>query len=139
VQPADLSIIFAALADPTRRAILARLLAGDAPVKDVAEPFELSGPAITKHLKVLERAGLISRSREGQQRPCRLEPRALAPAADWIEQYREMWEERLDRLDSYLKSIAPIPTPRVPESKSNKTAGRKPVKTSRGDRHGHQK
>jgi len=139
VQPTDLSTIFAALADPTRRAILARLSEGDAPVKDLAEPFELSGPAITKHLKVLERAGLISRSREGQQRPCRLEPRALAPAADWIEQYREMWEERLDRLDSYLKSIGPIPTRRVPETKSNKTARSKPTKTPRGERHGQQK
>jgi DNA-binding transcriptional ArsR family regulator len=139
VQTAGLSTIFAALADPTRRAILARLLKGDAAVKDLADPFELSGPAITKHLKVLERAGLISRSRAGQQRPCRLEPRALAPAADWIEQYREMWEEQLDRLDSYLKSIAPAPRQRVPEPKSNKTAGRQPAKTPRGERHGHQK
>jgi DNA-binding transcriptional ArsR family regulator len=139
VQPADLSTIFAALADPTRRAILARLLGGDAPVKDLAEPFELSGPAITKHLKVLERAGLISRSREGQQRPCRLEPRALAPAADWIEQYRQEWEERLDRLDSYLKSIAPLSARRVPETKRNKPAGRKPARTPRGQRDGHKK
>jgi DNA-binding transcriptional ArsR family regulator len=143
VQPADLSTIFAALADPTRRAILARLLAGDAPVKDLAEPFELSGPAITKHLKVLERAGLISRSRDGQQRPCRLEPRALAPAADWIEQYRQMWEEGLDRLDSYLKSIAPAPTRRVPETKSHKTVGKKPtkkpIKTLQRGRHGDKK
>ena len=107
MQSADLSTVFAALADPTRRAILARLSEGEAPVKELAKPFDLSGPAITKHLKVLERAGLISRSREGQQRPCRLEARALAPAADWIEQYRAMWEERLDRLDAYLKSVAP--------------------------------
>ena len=139
MQPTDLSTIFAALADPTRRAILARLSEGDAPVKDLAEPFELSGPAITKHLKVLERAGLISRSREGQQRPCRLEPRALAPAADWIEQYREMWEERLDRLDSYLKSIGPAPSRRVPETKRNTAARSKPTKTPRGERHGQQK
>ena len=138
MHPADLSSIFAALADPTRRAMLARLLEGAAPVKDLAEPFELSGPAITKHLKVLERAGLISRSREGQQRPCRLEARALASAADWIEQYRAMWEERLDRLDSYLKSVATIPTRRVSKTKSNKTAGRKPT-TLRGERHGRQK
>ena len=89
----------------------AQLSTRDAPVKDLAESFDLSGPAITKHLKVLERAGLISRSRDGQQRPCRLEPRALAPAADWIEQYRGMWEERLDRLDAYLKSVAPDPRP----------------------------
>lgn len=135
---ADLSTIFAALADPTRRAILARLSKGDAPVKDLAEPSELSGPAITKHLKVLERAGLISRSRSGQQRPCRLEPRALAPAADWIEQYREMWEERLDRLDAYLKSIAPTATPRTNDT-TRHTPGRRPARTPRGTRHGHQK
>ncbi len=136
MQPAaDLSTIFAALADPTRRAILARLSTGDAPVKDLAEPFDLSGPAITKHLKVLERAGLISRSREGQQRPCRLEPRALAPAADWIEQYRAMWEERLDRLDAYLKSVAPSPAPRAPE----KTTDEKPKAKGRGERHGRRK
>jgi DNA-binding transcriptional ArsR family regulator len=109
---ADLSTLFAALADPTRRAILARLSKGDAPVKDLAEPFELSGPAITKHLKVLEHAGLISRGREGQQRPCRLEPKALAPAADWIEQYRAMWEAQLDRLGAYLKRTAPSHSPR---------------------------
>lgn len=101
----DLSVVFSALADPTRRAILARLSSGDAPVKDLAAPFDLSGPAITKHLAVLERAGLISRAREGQRRPCRIEPRGLAPAADWIEQFRAMWEERLDRLDAYLKSV----------------------------------
>ncbi len=153
----DLSTIFAALADPTRRAILARLSEGDAPVKDLAQPFELSGPAITKHLKVLERAGLISRSREGQQRPCRLEPEALAPAADWIEQYRAMWEERLDRLGEYLKSVVPPPARRVDETKTSetkphrtktaettshrtktpKTFGKRPkTKTPRGGRHG---
>jgi DNA-binding transcriptional ArsR family regulator len=131
VPSANVSTIFAALADPTRRAILARLSKGEAPVKDLAEPFSLSGPAITKHLKVLERAGLISRSREGQQRPCRLEPRALAPAADWIEQYRAMWEERLDRLDAYLKSSASTPTRRA--------AGTKPTRNPRGKRHGQQK
>jgi len=138
MQSPDLSQIFAALADPTRRAILARLAEGEAPVKDLAEPSELSGPAITKHLKVLERAGLISRSRDGQQRPCRLEPRALAPAADWIEQYREMWEERLDRLDAYLKSIAPAATPRTNDT-TRHTPGRTPARTPRGTRHGHQK
>jgi DNA-binding transcriptional ArsR family regulator len=110
---ADLSTLFAALADPTRRAILARLSEGDAPVKELAQPFALSGPAITKHLKVLERAGLITRSREGQQRPCRLEPQALAPAADWIEPYRAMWEEQLDRLDAYLKTVVSPPPRRA--------------------------
>ncbi len=110
-----LTQIFSALSDPTRRAILARLSEGEAPVKELAAPFELSGPAITKHLKVLERAGLISRSREGQLRPCRLEPKALEPAAEWIEQYRAMWEERFDRLDAYLKSVAAAaPSPSVP-------------------------
>lgn len=137
----DLSTIFAALADPTRRAILARLSMGDAPVKDLAEPFDLSGPAITKHLKVLERAGLISRSREGQQRPCRLEPEALAPAADWIEQYRAMWEERLDRLDAYLKSVVPparcVPETKTGRTKTQRTFGKRPrTKTPRGGRHG---
>lgn len=117
---ADLSSVFSALADPTRRAILARLSAGEAPVKELAAPFDLSGPAITKHLNVLERAGLISRGRAGQLRPCRLEADALAPAARWIDQYRAMWEERLDRLDAYLKVVtagaapkAPAPTPRT--------------------------
>ncbi|MCB9626469.1 MAG: winged helix-turn-helix transcriptional regulator [Sandaracinaceae bacterium] len=101
---ADLSVLFSALADPTRRAIVARLAEGDAPVKELAEPFELSGPAITKHLKVLERAGIISRSREGQQRPCHLEPQALEPAVEFLEQYRAMWEDQLDRLDEFLKA-----------------------------------
>jgi len=137
----DLSTIFAALADPTRRAILARLSEGDAPVKELAEPFDLSGPAITKHLKVLERAGLISRSREGQQRPCRLEPRALAPAADWIEQYRAMWEERFDRLESYLKSVAQNPPADVPSTKTTtKTSSTKTKTTKRqGRRHARKK
>ncbi len=105
--PAELSTLFSALADPTRRAILARLSQGQAPVKELAAPFGLSGPAITKHLHVLERAGLISRGREGQLRPCRLEPQALAPAAEWIDAYRQMWEAQLDRLDAYLKSVTP--------------------------------
>lgn len=118
METTDLSLIFSALADPTRRAILARLSEGEAPVKDLAEPFALSAPAITKHLKVLERAGLISRSREGQQRPCRLEPRALEPAADWLEPFRAMWEDQLDRLGAYLKSVAPSPTEPPPSGAS---------------------
>lgn len=112
MQPPDLTKVFAALADPTRRAILSRLSEGDAPVKDLAEPFDLSGPAITKHLKVLERAGLISRSREGQLRPCRLEARALEPAAAWIEQYRAMWEDQLDRLAAHLDVVMGRTAPR---------------------------
>src|SRR5690606_18573740 len=135
MEAADLSMIFGALADPTRRAILARLSHGEAPVKDLAEPFSLSGPAITKHLKVLERAGLISRSREGQQRPCRLEPRALEPAADWIEQYRAMWEERFDRLDAYLKSVT-APTKPTTEPKLKRPRIKTPrAKKHRGERH----
>lgn len=128
MQSADLSTLFSALADPTRRAILARLSAGDAPVKDLAEPFALSGPAITKHLKVLEQAGLISRSRDGQQRPCRLEPQALAPAADWIEQYRALWEAQLDRLGAYLASVqAPARPPRAATTKPKSVKGRRHV------------
>jgi DNA-binding transcriptional ArsR family regulator len=138
VPSTDVSTIFAALADPTRRAILARLSKGDAPVKDLAEPFSLTGPAITKHLKVLERAGLISRSRDGQQRPCRLEPHALAPAADWIDQYRAMWEDRLDRLGEYLKSSASTPARRTAGTKDKRTPGGEPGKNPRGTRHGRQ-
>lgn len=126
MQAADLSTVFAALADPTRRAILARLSEGEAPVKELAEPFALSGPAITKHLKVLERAGLISRSREGQQRPCRLEPQALAPAAEWIDQYRAMWEAQFDRLDAFLKTIDSSKTRKKPQAeRQGKRHGRK--------------
>ncbi len=132
---AELSAVFSALSDPTRRAILARLSKGEAPVKDLAAPFDLSGPAITKHLNVLERAGLISRGREGQLRPCRLEPHALAPAADWIDQYRAMWEERLDRLDTYLKSVTSIPA-----STDRGTAPRKkPKLKTQGERSGRKK
>lgn len=119
----QLSQIFSALADPTRRAILARLSEGEAPVKALAEPFALSGPAITKHLKVLEHAGLISRSREGQLRPCRLEPQGLEPAADWIDQYRAMWEAQFDRLDAYLKTVVPKARP-APAPKDVRTPAR---------------
>jgi DNA-binding transcriptional ArsR family regulator len=100
-----LSTTFAALADPTRRAILARLALGEAAVTELAEPFRMSLPAVSKHLKVLERAGLITRSREAQWRPCRLEPAALKRADDWLEQYRALWEARLGRLDDYLKTL----------------------------------
>ncbi len=100
-----LSAKFAALADPTRRAILARLCEGEASVNDLAEPFEMSLPAVSKHLKVLEKAGLISRSREAQWRPARLEPMALKGVADWLEHYRRYWDASFDRLDAYLKKI----------------------------------
>jgi DNA-binding transcriptional ArsR family regulator len=100
-----LSATFAALADPTRRAILARLALGETSVTELAEPFDMSLPAVSKHLKVLERAGLIARSREAQWRPCRIEPTALKGVDDWLESYRNLWNERLDRLDAYLKEI----------------------------------
>ena len=104
--PADqLNATFAALADPTRRAILARLASGETSVTELAEPFEISAPAITKHLKVLERAGLISRSRQAQWRPCKLEAKPLQEAADWVEHYRQFWEARLDRLENYLNEL----------------------------------
>lgn len=103
--PDPLSATFAALADPTRRAILARLAQGETSVSELAEPFAMSLPAVSKHLKVLERAGLIIRSREAQWRPARLEPAPLQDAAQWLDQYRRLWEGRFDRLDDYLKEI----------------------------------
>src|SRR5688572_19739471 len=104
--PADqLSATFAALADPTRRAILARLAARECSVTELAEPFDISLPAVSKHLRVLERAGLIARRRDAQWRPCRIEAAPLKQIADWTERYRHIWEERLDRLDTYLKRL----------------------------------
>jgi DNA-binding transcriptional ArsR family regulator len=100
-----ISNTFAALADPTRRAILARLASGDASVTELAEPFEMTLPAVSKHLKVLERAGLIARGREAQWRPCRLQAGPLKDADEWIERYRRHWEESFDRLDSYLQEL----------------------------------
>src|SRR5437879_5450500 len=97
-----LDATFAALADPTRRAILARLARGEGSVTELAAPFDMSLPAISKHLKVLERAGLITRGREAQWRPCRIEPAPLEAAADWIDRHRKIWNQRLDRLDDYL-------------------------------------
>lgn len=101
----QLSATFAALADPTRRAILAHLMSGEASVTELAEPFDISMPAISKHLKVLERAGLITRSREAQWRPCRIEGAPLKSAAEWMENYRMAWEQRLDRLHDYLREL----------------------------------
>jgi DNA-binding transcriptional ArsR family regulator len=100
-----LSTTFAALADPTRRAILARLSLGEISVTELAEPFDMSLPAVTKHLKVLEKAGLITRGRHAQWRPCRLKAAPLQEVSDWVEQYRRHWEERLDRLGEYLKEL----------------------------------
>lgn len=101
----NLSATFAALADPTRRAILARLLRGESSVSELAEPFAMSMPAISKHLKVLERAGLVTRGREAQWRPCRLDVEALKPVDDWLETYRRLWEERFDRMGDYLQQL----------------------------------
>jgi DNA-binding transcriptional ArsR family regulator len=100
-----LSVTFAALADPTRRAILARLAEGEATVNELAEPFAMTLPAVSKHLKVLERAGLIVRGRNAQWRPCTLDARPLRDAVDWMQQYRRFWEARLDRLDEHLKKM----------------------------------
>lgn len=115
--PADrLSPVFAALADPTRRAILARLALGETTVKELMRPFDMSPPAITKHLKVLEKAGLISRGREAQWRPCRLEAAPLRNVAQWVGDYRRHWEQRFDRLDDYLVKL---------QGKKSKRHGRK--------------
>ena len=101
----QLSTTFAALADPTRRAILARLVTGECSVTELAEPFDMSMPAVSKHLRVLERAGLIARGREAQWRPCRIEGGPLRDVAEWLESYRHVWEARLDRLDDYLQEL----------------------------------
>ena len=104
--PSDpLSLTFAALADPTRRAILARLASGDCSVTELTEPFDMTMPAVSKHLRVLERAGLIARGREAQWRPCRIEAGPLKDVAEWTDRYRHIWEARLDRLDDYLKEL----------------------------------
>src|SRR5215471_13598493 len=105
MSPDRLSTTFAALADPTRRAILARLASGQTSVMELAAPFAMSLPAISKHLKVLERAGLIARGRGGQLRPCRLGAGSLKDAADWLEEYRRFWEQSFDRLDEYLREL----------------------------------
>jgi DNA-binding transcriptional ArsR family regulator len=108
--PADrLSATFSALADPTRRAILARLALGETTVGELAKPFKISGPAVSRHLKVLEHAGLIARGRAAQWRPCRLEPQALKPVDAWLEDYRRLWEARLDRLEDYLRTLQAQP------------------------------
>ena len=113
-----LSQTFQALADPTRRAILARLAAGECSAGELAAPFAISQPAVSRHLKVLERAGLISRGREAQYRPCRLEPQALQDLDKWLEAYRQLWQARLDRLEAYLARLqGRNPKPRKPKRK----------------------
>ncbi|MEZ0225771.1 MAG: ArsR/SmtB family transcription factor [Alphaproteobacteria bacterium] len=104
-QTDHLSLTLSALADPTRRAILARLSDGETSVTELAEPFRMSLPAVTKHLKVLERAGLITRGKQAQWRPCKLKPQPLKDVADWVENYRQFWEQSFDRLEEYLKEI----------------------------------
>jgi DNA-binding transcriptional ArsR family regulator len=124
--PTDtLNTTFAALADPTRRAILARLASGDASVTELAEPFEMSLPAVSKHLKVLERAGLIARGREAQWRPSRLEAGPLREAADWMERYRDFWEESFDRLDEYLRELQTEPPKETKQKKEEERHDRK--------------
>lgn len=108
-EPDPLSATFAALADPTRRAILARLATGACPVTELAEPFDMSLPAVSKHLRVLERAGLITRGRDAQRRPCRIDAAPLKDVADWAGRYRAIWEARLDRLDDYLQELKKRP------------------------------
>jgi len=134
----NLDATFAALADPTRRAILARLALGETSVMDLAKPFAMSLPAVSKHLKVLERAGLIVRSREAQWRPCRIEPRALKDVDDWLAHYRRFFDESFDRLDDYLKTLqakspkAKTSKATTPKAKHDGTHGKKESK------HGHE-
>jgi len=125
----DLNATFSALADPTRRAILARLALGETSVMELAKPFAMSLPAVSKHLKVLERAGLIARSREAQWRPCRIEPRALKAVDDWLDHYRRFYDESFDRLDSYLKTLQGKEPSKAPTSK----------RSSQENRHGRKK
>jgi len=120
IHPERLDATFAALADPTRRAILARLAAGEASVSELTEPFDMSQPAISKHLKVLENAGLISRSREAQRRPRRLEAKPLAEATEWLEGYREFWEGRYQKLDALLDEMKAMQTPPTTPKKRRK-------------------
>jgi len=120
-----LSATFAALADPTRRAILARLALGETSVTELAEPFAMSMPAVSKHLKVLERAGLITRGREAQWRPCRIEVEALKPVDEWLENYRRLWEERFDRLDAYLRELQADDTGKGTRKRKEKNHGRR--------------
>jgi DNA-binding transcriptional ArsR family regulator len=119
--PSDpLSVTFAALADPTRRAILGRLIAGERSVTELAEPFEMSLPAVSKHLRVLERAGLIARGREAQWRPCRIEAAPLKEVAEWAERYRHIWETRFDRLDTYLQQMKTRSTKEKPHARQQR-------------------
>jgi len=132
--PDQLSQTFAALADPTRRAMLARLAKGQANVSDLAKPFlkKMSLPAVTKHLKVLEKAGLVTKTRDAQWRPCKLNGRGLKRAADWMDEYRRFWEESFDRLEEYLKTVVAQPA-------GSTTAPSAPNQTSKGKQRGRKK
>jgi DNA-binding transcriptional ArsR family regulator len=134
-----LSATFAALADPTRRAIIARLALGETTVSELAKPFDMSGPAISKHLKVLENAGLISRGREAQWRPCRIEPQALKGVDDWLERYRQFWEDRLDRLEDYLNTLQAAEAQAAAAKSSGKTTTRKKTRPAKEKTHGRKK
>jgi DNA-binding transcriptional ArsR family regulator len=130
--PDALSATFSALADPTRRAILARLSRGESSVGDLAEPFDMSLPAVTKHLKVLERAGLIRRGRRAQWRPCRLSPAPLREVADWVEAYRDLWEARLDRLEAFLADVQAVPPEGAGQAGASTAAGEAAHPAARG-------
>ncbi|WGY72988.1 helix-turn-helix transcriptional regulator [Burkholderia cepacia] len=130
-----LSVTFAALADPTRRAILARLAQGEATVGDLSGPFDMSAPAISKHLRVLAKAGLITQGRDRQFRPCRIAPEPLKEAADWVLQYRALWEQRLDQLDSYLQQLQQKPDKDAGEKAEPKTASKDSSTRTRKTRH----
>jgi DNA-binding transcriptional ArsR family regulator len=137
-----LSTTFAALADPTRRAIIARLAMGETTVNELAKPFDMSGPAISKHLKVLENAGLITRGREAQWRPCRIEPKALKVVDDWLDRYRQFWEERLDRLEEYLNTLqaeTTSPQSAAAGATSKRKASRKKTRQAKESKHGRKK
>jgi DNA-binding transcriptional ArsR family regulator len=129
-QPDPLSATFAALADPTRRAILARLALGETSVSELAEPFDISLPAVSRHLKVLEHAGLIARGREAQWRPCRIELNALKGVDEWLEEYRRLWEQRLDRLEDYLRTLQAD----APVDAAAKPSARKPARKRRREK-----
>jgi DNA-binding transcriptional ArsR family regulator len=133
----SLSATFAALADPTRRAILARLAHGEASVTELGEPFRMSLPAVSKHLKVLERAGLIARGRSAQWRPCRLEAAPLKDVAGWLEEYRRFWDESFDRLDEYLRELRHGTTERASESAD--AAPERANQRKKENRHGRRK
>jgi DNA-binding transcriptional ArsR family regulator len=136
MQPDPLSMKFAALADPTRRANLARLALGQTSVSELAEPFEMSLPAISKHLKVLERAGLIIRGREAQWRPCRIEPHALKEVDDWLERYRRFWSEQLDRLAAFLEEDSCQSSPAPPSSQASRSSAASTRRRKKSTRRG---